>query len=276
MRPADESDLAAIANLRESVGWAVHEWALRAVIGVPEALCLVAVDPDDGPVAVGSGIAYGRLGWVGNMVVAEAHRRRGVGAAILEAVIDFLTERGCARLELYATPDGRPLYERYGFTLTDPSAMIRVSRAKPSADPDVAVSDESDAAAIAAYDAPRFGGDRSRQLATMARDPERPLLAARVDGALAGYLWLRADGPRVGPFIADAPRVASALLAAAFERAPAAEELTMNMPTANEPGTAWLRELGVEVEPWDGRMARGPRIPRRDDTIYSNTVGALG
>jgi hypothetical protein len=30
------------------------------------------------------------------------------------------------------------------------------------------------------------------------------------------------------------------------------------------------------VEPWDGRMARGPMIPRRDDTIYANLVGALG
>jgi hypothetical protein len=45
---------------------------------------------------------------------------------------------------------------------------------------------------------------------------------------------------------------------------------------SNEPGVRWLRGLGVELEPWDGRMARGPQIARSDDTIYANLVGALG
>ena len=34
--------------------------------------------------------------------------------------------------------------------------------------------------------------------------------------------------------------------------------------------------LGVELEPWDGRMARGPAVERREETIYGNLVGALG
>lgn len=278
LRDARTADLPAIAALRRSVEWPVHDWALRAVVEAPNARCVVVTDRPGATVAVGSGIAYGALGVVGNMIVAEAHRRRGVGAAVLEVIVDHLESVGCTRLELYATAAGRPLYGRHGFSLIDPGAMAHIPRS--------AVADCSPASVepagpdlltnLAAYDRPRFGGDRSVLLAVMADDPDRPLLVARSGDAIIGYTWLRRDGGRVGPFVADAPSVAGDLLAAAFAHAPSATTLTTNLPMANEPGTAWLREAGVTLEPWDGRMARGADIPRRIETIYGNAVGALG
>jgi GNAT superfamily N-acetyltransferase len=277
MRTADEHDVPAIASLRESVGWAAHEWALRAVLDPSDSRCLLVIDGDR-VVGVGSGISYGSLGFVGNMVVAEGYRRRGIGAAILEAVIGFLEEeRGCERLELFATESGRPLYARYGFALTDPSAMASVPRSTTlSTDRWIEIDEARDADGLADYDAPRFGGNRRRLLAMMARDPGRPLLVAREGGTIIGYAWLRSDGPRLGPVLADTPGAAAALLAAAFARVPAASELTLNVPTANEPGMEWLASLGIGLEPWDGRMARGSAASRRDETIYANLVGALG
>ena len=241
---------------------------------------MVAVADDDDVVAVGSGISYGALGVVGNMVVAAPHRRRGIGSAILGAVLEFLEGSGCTRLELYATSEGRPLYAAHGFGPADPSAMGRIPRTLPfDAHPAVRVSEAAPdhLDALAAYDAPRFGGDRRRLLAMMLSDPDRPLLVARTrDGSIAGYAWLRAEADRLGPFLADDPGIAGGILRAAFARTPSAEQLTLNLPTANLAGAAWLRGLGAELEPWDGRMGRGPAIARRDDTIYSNAVGALG
>jgi GNAT superfamily N-acetyltransferase len=277
MRDATDGDLPAIGALRESVGWSAQDWALRAAMAPPAARCLVVVDAGDAIVGVGSGITYGALGFIGNMVVAEAHRHRGIGSAVLGAVIDFLEDAGCARLELFATPAGRPLYARHGFELTDPSAMVTVARhAAIDGDVEILVEEANDLDEVTTYDAPRFGGDRRPLLAMMHADDARPLLVARDAGPIRGYLWLRSDGPRVGPFLADEPAVAAALLRAAFERVPDAESLTLNLPMSNEPGVRWLRGLGVELEPWDGRMARGPQIARRDDTIYANLVGALG
>lgn len=278
LRVAGQEDIAAIAALRVSVGWSVHPWALEAVLE-PPARCVVAV-ADGEVVAVGSGISYGALGVVGNMVVAAPHRRRGIGSAILGAVLQFLEEAGCTRLELYATTDGRPLYAAHGFGPADPSAMGRIPRSVAfGADPAVRVSEAAPDLldALAAYDAPRFGGNRRRLLAMMLSDADRPLLVARRrDGTVAGFAWLRAEADRLGPFVADDPGIAGGILLAAFARAPSAGQLTLNLPTANRAGTAWLRGLGVELEPWDGRMGRGPEIARRDDTIYGNAVGALG
>lgn len=277
MRAASDSDIDAIAALRESVGWGAHEWALRAAMQPPHARCLLVIAGEDRIVAVGSGISYGALGFVGNMIVDEEHRGRGVGSAVLEAVIGFLEERGCRRLELYATSAGRPLYARHGFELTDPSAMVIVPRgAVPATGATLDIEEATDLHALRAYDAPRFGGDRSSLLAMMQADRRRPLLVALSGDGIGGYLWLRADGPRVGPFVADEPAIAAALLRAAFERVPEAADLALNLPMSNRPGAEWLRGLGLALEPWDGRMGRGPQIERRDDTIYANLVGALG
>jgi GNAT superfamily N-acetyltransferase len=278
LRDATVDDLAAVAALRESVGWPVHDWALRAVISSRWARCVVVADRAGTIVGVGSGAAYGALGFVGNMVVGEAHRRRGVGAHVLQSVLAYLEATGATRVELFATAAGRPLYERFGFTLIEPGAMAPLSRSAAAADQTLVVEEGGPEAvpAIASYDAPRFGGDRSGLLAALAASQDHPMLLARRDGDLLGYAWVRPEAGRIGPFVADDPAIAAALLDHAFERHPETELLTANLPMANAPAVAWLESVGVELDPWNGRMARGPEIPRRTDTIYGNTVGALG
>ena len=93
---------------------------------------------------------------------------------------------------------------------------------------------------------------------------------------MLGYASVRGnEGGRIGPYLADSPAVAETLLAAAFE-IDQSESLRLNLPPDNTAGAEWLRGLGLELEPWDGRMARGTAIPRRSETMYGMAVGALG
>lgn len=280
LRVAGPDDLPAIVELRLAAGWGVQEWALRLAIEPANARCFVVADAAGDILAVGSGVSYAPLGVVGNMIVAEGHRRRGIGGAVLEAVLGYLEGAGCTRLELYATEVGRPLYSRHGFGFIQPGSHARLPRGLALEEAgDGLVVDAADAAilhALTDYDAPRFGGPRRPLLEVMLRDPDRPVLVARRGHRIVGFAWLRSDGDRIGPWVADDPAVAAAILAEAFRRLPRHEALTTNIPMSNQPGVAWLRGLGVEPDPWDGRMARGPEIARRDETIYSNALGALG
>ncbi|HEY6607882.1 MAG TPA: GNAT family N-acetyltransferase [Candidatus Limnocylindria bacterium] len=278
LRDAVATDLPAIASLRERVGWSVHEWALRAVVGAGWARCVVVTDGADAVVGVGSGAIYGPFGFVGNMVVAEEHRRRGVGAHVLEAVLEFLHAAGAERVELFATAAGRPLYERFGFALMEPGAVASVPRSALTHDASIVITTAAPETIkeLTAYDIPRFGGDRGELLGLLATDPEHPLLIARAGAQLVGFAWIRPDTGRMGPFVADDPTVAATLLADAFDRLPGTDVLTFNLPMSNDPGVAWLRSMEVELEPWDGRMGRGPEVTRRTSTIYGNAVGALG
>ena len=278
LRSADATDLPSIADLRHAVGWPVHEWALRAVLDPPHARCIVAVDAADRVVGVGSGINYGSFGFVGNMVVDPAHRRRGIGSAVLTSVTDFLEGCGCARLELFATDQGRPLYASHGFEPTAQGASAVVPRDAQLDEAAVPLEEATPHSLdeVAAYDAPRFGGDRRPLIEGMLDDPERPVMVARSHGALVGWAWIRPDGARVGPLLAETPEVATALVREAVRRIPGTDGLRLNLPAGNRAGCERLRAIGATIEPSSGRMARGPEIPRREDTIYANAVGALG
>lgn len=278
LRAANADDLPRIADMRHATGWPVQDWALRAVLQPPHALCVVAVDRADHVQGVGSGISYGSFGFVGNMIVDPSQRRRGVGAAILVSVMDFLAQRGCSRLELFATDEGRPLYARHGFEPTEPGASAVVPRTAKFGAGDTALADATDASLdeLAAYDAPRFGGDRRPLLATMLADPDRPVVVARQYGRVVGWAWIRPDVERIGPLTADTPDVAIAIVREALARMPRTASLRLTLPAANRAGLEAFRDLGATVEESGGRMALGPDIPRRDETIYGHAAGALG
>lgn len=280
LREATTDDLPRIVALRESVEWTPHAWAMRAVIDEPDSAFVVATDETGEVAAMGSGIAYPpRLGFVGNMVVAERHRRRGVGSAILDAVVDRLTALGCDRLELNATEEGRPLYERHGFAsrgVSVAAAMSRRALRRLGPVHPVREAGPDEIERIVAYDAPRFGGDRGRLLRRLTEEGSGQALISEGGDGIDGYAIVVAEDRRFGPMVADAPETAASLVAGAFERDPELADVRFNLPPANVDGAAWLERVRVASRPWEGRMARGPEVERRDETIYQMAAGPLG
>jgi GNAT superfamily N-acetyltransferase len=61
-------------------------------------------------------------GYVSNMFVREDSRDRGVGSALLAAIVDVARERGYARLVLSPALRAIPFYERAGFIVPDERA----------------------------------------------------------------------------------------------------------------------------------------------------------
>ena len=54
-----------------------------------------------------------------SVYVEPEWRRRGVGEALMRALLEALSARGIRRVVLHATDDGRRLYERLGFLPTN-------------------------------------------------------------------------------------------------------------------------------------------------------------
>jgi hypothetical protein len=241
----------------------------------------VVAETADGEIAaMGSGIVYApALGFIGNMVVADGHRRKGIGSEILSRIATWLEGAGCHRFELNATDEGRPLYERHGFASRGTSLAVGISRrAAGRLGPTRAARslDPADLGRVAAFDRARFGGDRSRLLALLAMDGIARGFVTESEGAIEGFAFVQAEGQRIGPMVADTPEVAAGLVAAAFEAFPDLADVRLNLPPDNAAGAEWLRGVRVAAMDWGGRMARGPNVPRQDDAIYQMTVGPLG
>jgi predicted GNAT family N-acyltransferase len=71
--------------------------------------------------AQGAPIGCGRLlptGYIGRMAVLAPWRGRGVGGALLVALVDLARARGHSRAILNAQAQAMPFYERHGFAAT--------------------------------------------------------------------------------------------------------------------------------------------------------------
>jgi len=60
-------------------------------------------------------ISYGRLGWIGNVIVEQDYRNRGAGSILIEKSIDFLKKKGAESIGLYSYTDTTTFYESLGF-----------------------------------------------------------------------------------------------------------------------------------------------------------------
>ena len=136
VRPAEPSDAAALVELARSVGAEAGGWLLtgdrwrsagderrflRSVRGHPDAAVFVA--------EVG-GTVVGRLSLARDphpasrhvadlgLMVAAAHRRHGIGRALLERAVAWARSAGVRKLELHVFPWNEPalaLYQAFGF-----------------------------------------------------------------------------------------------------------------------------------------------------------------
>jgi ribosomal protein S18 acetylase RimI-like enzyme len=99
----------------------------QATAALPGSWAACHVVADDGEI-VGMGRLLGDGGWyfhVVDMAVLPEHQRRGLGDAILGALLVFIRHAAPpgAWVTLLADPPGRRLYERHGFTETAPGSV---------------------------------------------------------------------------------------------------------------------------------------------------------
>lgn len=136
IRAAEAADASALVALTATVGREPGEWLLttdarrtvaderrylKAVRHHRDAAVLVAAD---GELVIGRlslardpHPASSHVADVG-LLVAETHRRRGVGRALLDAAVDWARRTDVTKLELHVFPWNEPairLYEQFGF-----------------------------------------------------------------------------------------------------------------------------------------------------------------
>lgn len=173
-------------------------------------------------IATGTLATHGRsLGWVGMILVDEDHRRRGFGTRLFEAVIRRGDERGVSLLGLDATNYGRPLYEKFGFSVRGGiRRWIRQGRSAPG--PTGEREDErlthaaatDDWPALLALDLDAHGTDRSRLLRHLATEPGARVRIHRHGGSVAGAGFYRLGrfASMIGPIVARAAGSAGMIL----------------------------------------------------------------
>lgn len=62
---------------------------------------------------------YRNYGYIWGVYVELAHRKQGIATRLTQRTIDYLKTIGCTHALLNASPFGKPVYDRLGFTSTN-------------------------------------------------------------------------------------------------------------------------------------------------------------
>ncbi|MER6343563.1 GNAT family N-acetyltransferase [Streptomyces sp. NPDC001595] len=273
LTPNDIPDCVALAVDR---GWPAEprRWALLLDIG--EGWGVTAAD--------GSLIAsvvltrHGRVGAVGMMLVASAHERRGLGRRLMEQVL-----RAAEPLDsvfLYATPAGRPLYERLGFRKVREVAN-HIGAFVPDATPAEVVTVPLPPGAegeLHALDTDVLGFDRARLLKALPRFAERIRVVRHPEhGHVTAYAaaWHNAGRLAVGPVVAPDPPTARVLITdlAAGAGLPVRLECALDAGPALR---AWAAERGLAEVDRSTVLVRGRDLPTDGTRMVAPFMQTLG
>ena len=208
------ADIPAAMRLKDAEGWNQTERDWLTVLQLEPQGCFVRERAGE-VVGTVTTVAYGdRLGWIGMMLVDAAHRRQGIGTALMEAALAYLDGSGVHEIKLDATEMARPVYERLGFV--EECAVERwvgtISEPKGRAP---GAEEEWTSGWDRTLDAQAFGLDRHRMIAALranspaesfCRDDAQALVRP---GARFGYL---------GPFVARDSEAAAVLLGGLLRR----------------------------------------------------------
>lgn len=103
-------------RFEDAIRWPDERWA--GLLGANTVFVAVAADVDVGLVRTGPDARSRRAARLGSLWVAPHARGKGVGAALVEAVVGWVRRQGCTELVLDVSDDNASaiaLYARLGF-----------------------------------------------------------------------------------------------------------------------------------------------------------------
>jgi len=222
-------------------------------------------------------INYGRLAWIGLLIVKAEYRNMGIGTRLMEEAKNYLLRCKVKTIELDAVPEIAHLYRKLGFTDEYDSLRYRGTRKNISSPENSSLSlmRSKDIPAVAKFDAEYFGGERSRVLSRLHEENPDRCLIARTDSRISGYIMYRKakSGHRLGPCACepDDPETARQLFAEGMNMIGFSEQIYVGVPAINKAAVDVMRRLGFEKYAKSIRMHFG-----EEPAGNANGVFALG
>src|SRR5450631_1112122 len=114
IEPLQADDIASFLKMASAENWVAEPWEFTYLLSVFPAGCFCMRDSDGKAIAFVTSLQHEKSGWIGNLIVADEFRGKGIGDALFRKVLEALQAAGVETFWLTASNMGRSLYERYG------------------------------------------------------------------------------------------------------------------------------------------------------------------
>jgi GNAT superfamily N-acetyltransferase len=109
-----EQDFPFAVQITDHMNWNMVEDDFKFMMEVEPEGCFVLFC-DQERVGIAATVSFGKIGWFGNLIVAESQRKKGAGSLLVRHSIEYLKGKGVDTVGLYAYIDRIPFYKNLGF-----------------------------------------------------------------------------------------------------------------------------------------------------------------
>lgn len=265
IRLISEHDIEFVYTLCKNEHWNYSRKMIKRLIGYEPNGCFIA-EVDGTPVGHVFSINYGKIGWIGLLIVERKYRRQGVGTRLMKHVMGYLLNLGVETIRLEAVPKIMSLYQKLGFIEEFDSLRFEGinEKAEQSTNSYISLISENEIAKIAKFDEMYFGVNRERVLRKLYADNPETCFAARENSKIVGYIFCcRMEiGYRIGPWVCipNYVEIAKQLILKCMEIIEANAKLYVGVPGVNEAAVRLLQDLKFRLCPKSIRMYFGRKL----------------
>jgi len=272
VEPFRAEDIDPFLKLAAAEGWLADRWEFNFLLAQFPQGCLCMRDRGGEAIAFVTSLRHENSGWIGNLIVAEGYRGRGIGEALFRKALEALYLAGAATVWLTASTAGRSLYEKHGFSSID--SIIRWVGSGRQRHPSFDGHDMSDAisGSVVCIDSQSWG------------DRREPLLAATLDRGRAvcresGFVAVQlcGDAFQIGPFSALESATAELLYESALRTIPLGKKVFLDAPASNCTALRLFNRRGMRIAGRNELMYAGVRPDYRPQMLYGlASMGSCG
>ena len=255
-------------RLTDTMNWKLAAEDFEFIMKLEPKGCLVLFD-DAERIGIVTVVSFGRIGWLGNLIVAESHREKGAGSLLARHSVNYLTSKGVRTVGLYAYTDKIPFYNRLGFEYDSEFAVLVGEGFSSTEKPDLSKARKEDMREIVEFDKTCFGDSREKLLNHILLNRSNQCYMYTENGKMIGYAATKVyeDMAELGPLVCRRGRtdVAIALLEANLNNLEGLE-VSLCMPKKESSIINVLTESGFAEDFRVARMFFKPQTVK--DCVY--------
>ncbi len=245
---------------------------------------------DDNPIGCIAGVRYNEYyGFLGLFLVIEKYRGRGFGLQLWKKALSHLSDLPCVGLE--AAPERIADYSKWGFTISSKTTrwqwlgdgkLLEDNYINDGLDNFSFLEGSSiPKNAVEKFDEKRETTSRPHFLSNWLNHPAGKVIAV-IDqkkrchgfGRIRPCLLQNGEGWRIGPLMADTPKLLKILLKKLIDSHPGL--IIVDSPGLNNSASEVFKELGFQSESETFRMYRGSQPPVSMNDVYGLACLELG
>ncbi len=201
------ADFPFAVELANTMNWSMTTEDFVFNVKLEPAGCFVLFD-DHERVGIATSISYGRVGWFGNLVVAEAYREKGAGTLLVEHAVNYLKSVGVEAIGLYAYPHLLGFYGKFGFKLDVDFLVLKAEKVSSVDEGKLEKVEKQNLPALSNFDGRCFGASRKKLLEQILLGKGNLCYVSMEESEVVGYVAAKVSGglAEVGPLVCRGSR----------------------------------------------------------------------